>query len=123
VEKPRPKTPPVTIHGIKTCDTIRKARAWLDARDIAYAFHDYRVDGLARGVLEGWVRAVGWQTLLNRASTTFRELPDAQKVDIDQAKAIALMLAHPMLIKRPVLAVGDALIVGFKPDAYGAAFS
>jgi arsenate reductase (glutaredoxin) len=116
------KAKPVTIHGIKTCDTMKKARAWLDAHGVAYAFHDYKVSGIARDQLEGWAREVGWEVLLNRAGTTFRKLPDGDKVGLTEKKAIALMLAQPSLIKRPVLDVGGKLLVGFKPEQYEAAF-
>jgi arsenate reductase len=112
---------PVTIYGIKACDTMKKARAWLDAHGIAYRFHDYKVLGLERPALEAWVGAVGWEVLLNRAGTTFRALPDARKTGLDAEQAIGLMLAQKAMIKRPVLAVGDRLIVGFKPEIYEAA--
>ena len=115
-------TTPVTIHGIKACDTMKTARTWLEAHGVAYSFHDYKTQGVARATLEEWVRAVGWQTLLNRGGTTFRKLPDADKADLGEAKAIALMLAQPSMIKRPVLEHGGALIVGFRPEAYAAAF-
>jgi arsenate reductase len=117
-----PTRKPVTIYGIKNCDTMKKARAWLDARGIAYAFHDYKAAGIARGTLESWVGAVGWETLLNRAGTTFRKLPEEDKDGLNENKAIALMLAQPAMIKRPVLDHGGALLVGFKPEAYAAAF-
>jgi arsenate reductase len=113
---------PITIYGIKACDTMTKARAWLEAHGIAYAFHDYKVQGIERDMLEAWSRVVGWETLLNRAGTTFRKLPETNKAGIDQGKAIALMLAQPSMIKRPVLDVGDSLIVGFKPAAYAMTF-
>ena len=112
----------VTLYGIRNCDTMKKARAWLDAKGVAYAFHDYKVQGIDRERLERWTRAVGWETLLNRAGTTFRKLPDSDRKGIDQAKAIALMLAQPSMIKRPVLARSDDLIVGFKPERYAEAF-
>ncbi|MBM9402351.1 arsenate reductase [Gluconacetobacter azotocaptans] len=112
----------VTIHGIKACDTMKKARAWLDAHGVVYAFHDYKTQGIARDVLEGWVRQVGWPMLLNRAGTTFRKLPDADKTDVDEGRAVALMLAQPSMIKRPVLDVDGALTVGFKPEIYAAVF-
>ena len=112
----------VTIYGIKACDTMKKARAWLETHGVPYAFHDYKAEGVERGVLQGWARAVGWETLLNRAGTTFRKLPDADKVGIDEAKAIALMLAQPSMIKRPVLDADGGLIVGFKPETYMKAF-
>ncbi len=115
-------TKPVTIYGIKACDTMKKARDWLDGHGVAYAFHDYKTLGVERAVLEDWAEAVGWQTLLNRAGTTFRKLPDADKADLDQAKAIGLMLAQTSMIKRPVLDLGGALLVGFKADQYAEAF-
>jgi arsenate reductase len=111
-----------TIYGIKNCDTMKKARAWLDGRGVAYTFHDYKTQGIARGVLEEWARAAGWETLLNRSGTTFRNLPDDDKVCLGEKKAIALMLAQPSMIKRPVLDVKGKLIVGFKPETYGATF-
>ena len=113
---------PVTLHGIKNCDTMKKARAWLDARGVAYAFHDYKAAGIERADLEGWVKQVGWETLLNRAGTTFRKLPEDQKQGLTQAKAIALMLAQPSMIKRPVLVLGDQFVVGFRPEQYAAVF-
>ena len=115
------KAKPVTIYGIKNCDTMKKARAWLDARGIAYAFHDYKSAGIERGRLEAWAREVGWETLLNRAGTTFRKLPDARKAALDERQAVVLMLEQPSLIKRPVLEVRDVLLVGFSADAYAAA--
>jgi Spx/MgsR family transcriptional regulator len=114
---------PVTIYGIKNCDTMKKARAWLDAHGVAYAFHDYKAAGVERDMLEAWVRAVGWQTLLNRAGTTFRKLPDADKANLDATKAIRLMLAQPSMIKRPVLDAGGTPIVGFRPEIYAAALA
>ncbi len=110
---------PVTVYGIKNCDTTRKACAWLDKKGIAYAFHDYKVAGIARAKLEGWVSKVGWERLLNRAGTTYRKLPDEQKRNVTEKKAIALMLAQPSMIKRPVLELpGGALLIGFDPEAY-----
>ena len=108
----------VTIYGIKNCDTMKKARAWLDKQGVAYGFHDYKAAGLERARLEAWARVVGWETLLNRAGTTFRTLPDADKTGLTERSAIALMLAQPSMIKRPVLDVGGTLLVGFKPEAY-----
>ena len=113
----------VTIYGIKACDTMKKARDWLHGHGVAYAFHDYKTAGIDRAHLEQWAGQVGWEVLLNRAGTTFRKLPEADKAPLDQAKAIALMLAQPSMIKRPVLDLGDRLLVGFKPDAYAAAFA
>ncbi len=115
--------PDVTIHGIKACDTMKRARAWLDQAGIAYDFHDYKAQGIGEATLRGWVRQVGWETLLNRSGTTFRKLPEAEREKLDEAKAVRLMLAQPSMIKRPVLAVGGALLVGFKPEAYAARFS
>jgi arsenate reductase len=108
----------ITIYGIKSCDTMKKARAWLDQRGVAYAFHDYKAAGIDRGRLDAWVAAVGWEALLNRAGTTFRKLPDADRQGLDAAKAIALMLASPSMIKRPVLVSGETILVGFKPEQY-----
>jgi len=116
-------TKSVTIYGIKNCDTMKKARAWLDGQGVRYAFHDYKAQGVERGVLQGWAKAVGWEVLLNRAGTTFRKLPEADKGGLTEAKAIALMLAQPSMIKRPVLDVGGRLLVGFKPEAYAKAFA
>lgn len=109
-----------TIYGIKACDTMKKARGWLDEKGVAYAFHDYKSAGIDAKTLDGWAKKVGWEKLLNRAGTTFRKLPDADKADINEAKAMALMLAHPSMIKRPVLEHGRDLIVGFKPEDYAA---
>jgi arsenate reductase len=114
---------PVIIYGIKACDTMKKARDWLAAHDIDYVFHDYKIQGIGRDALEAWSRSVGWETLLNRAGTTFRKLPDVDRANLDQSKAIGLMLAQPSMIKRPVLDVGGALTVGFKPEVYAAAFA
>jgi arsenate reductase len=113
----------VTIYGIKACDTMRKARDWLDGHGVNYGFYDYKTQGVDRAKLEDWVRTVGWETLLNRSGTTFRKLPDADRQDLNEAKAIALMLAQPSMIKRPVLETGaGAPLVGFKPDVYAARF-
>ena len=108
----------VVIYGIKNCDTMKKARAWLDKKGVAYEFHDYKTAGIERGRLEGWARKAGWETLLNRAGTTFRKLPEGDKEGLTETKAIALMIASPSMIKRPVLETGDKLLVGFKPDQY-----
>jgi arsenate reductase len=110
---------PITIYGIKNCDTMNKARAWLDKRGVEYDFHDYKTAGIDRERLERWEKKVGWETLLNRAGTTFRKLPDKDKANIDAGKAIRLMLDQPSMIKRPVLElVGDRLLVGFTPELY-----
>ena len=111
------------LYGIKACDTMKKARAWLDEHQVDYAFHDYKSAGIDRANLEKWCNEHGWQTILNRAGTTFRKLDDAQKADLDQAKAIELMLAQPSMIKRPVLDLGDRTLIGFKPDLYAAALA
>jgi arsenate reductase len=108
----------ITIYGIKNCDTMKKARAWLDGHGVAYAFHDYKLSGIERRQLEGWASKVSWETLLNRAGTTFRKLPDKDKERLNEKKAIALMIAQPSMIKRPVLEVGGKLVVGFKPEEY-----
>lgn len=113
----------VTIHGIKTCETMRKARAWLDDNGVDHRFHDYRVEGISEDVLRGWVGAVGWETLLNRSSATFRALAPAEREGLDAEKAMRLMLSEPTMIKRPVLDVDGRLIVGFKPALYEAAFA
>jgi arsenate reductase len=109
----------VTIYGIKNCDTMKKARAWLDKHGVDYAFHDYKAAGIERTQLEQWAKKVGWETLLNRAGTTFKKLPDKEKGGITQAKALTLMLTQPSMIKRPVLEAGRGkLLVGFKPEQY-----
>lgn len=111
------------LYGIKSCDTMKKARAWLDAQGVAYRFHDYKSAGIDRARLEAWCTEHDWQTVLNRAGTTFRKLTDAQKADLDQARAIELMLAQPSLIKRPVLDLGGRTLIGFKPEHYSAALA
>ncbi len=112
--------PDQTLHifGIKACDTMKKARTFLEARGLAHVFHDYKVEGVTAERLTGWAAKVGWETLLNRAGTTFRKLPEAARVDLDEGKAIALMVAQPSMIKRPVLEAGDLLLVGFRPADY-----
>jgi arsenate reductase len=115
----------VTIYGIRNCDTMKKARAWLDARGVAYAFHDYAASGIERPLLEHWARAVGWERLCNRAGTTFRKLPEAETRDLTGAKALDLMVARPSMIKRPVLVIGsgrtERILVGFSPETYAEA--
>jgi arsenate reductase (glutaredoxin) len=108
----------ITIYGIKNCDTMKKARAWLDGKGVAYDFHDYKTAGIERDRLKAWSDKVGWEVLLNRAGTTFKKLPDADKEGLNEKKALALMLAQPSMIKRPVLDLGGKLLVGFKPDLY-----
>lgn len=111
----------VTLYGIPNCDTVKKARVYLDSRGVAYRFHDYKKSGIEEDDLKRWASQVGWEVLLNKSGTTFKELPDADKADIDEAKAIALMVANPSMIKRPVVEGGKKLLVGFKPDIYDAA--
>jgi len=113
----------VTIHGIRNCDTMKKARAWLEEAGIAHVFHDYRAAGIDRATLEGWARRAGWEALLNRAGTTFRKLPEAEKAGLDAPRAVALMLAQPGMIRRPVLTAGDRLIIGFSPARYAEVFA
>src|SRR5580704_16925918 len=108
----------VTIYGIKNCDTMKKARAWLDAHGVTYTFHDYKTQGIEKAALESWAKKVGWEPLLNRAGTTFKKLPDKDKENVTEKKAFALMLAQPSMIKRPVLDAGGKLTVGFKPEIY-----
>jgi arsenate reductase (glutaredoxin) len=108
----------ITIYGIKNCDTMKKARAWLDGHGIAYHFHDYKTEGIAGDRLKQWCDQLGWETVLNRAGTTFRKLPDGDREGLSERKAIALMLAQPSMIKRPVLDLGGKLLVGFKPEIY-----
>ena len=112
-----------TLYGIPNCDTIKKARVWLDQRGVAYAFHDYKKSGIDRERLTTWVQEHGWETILNRSGTTFRKLPDADRVGLDADKAIDLMLAQPSMIKRPILDLGDKRMVGFKPEAYAEALT
>jgi arsenate reductase len=107
-----------TLYGIRNCDTLKKAWTWLDDHGIAYVFHDYKREGIACERLQEWLRQVGWETLLNRAGTTFRKLPEGDRQNLDAAKAIELMLSQPSMIKRPVLEAGGRLLVGFKPADY-----
>ena len=109
------------LYGIPNCDTVKKARVWLDERGVRYVFHDYKKDGIDEATLRGWVDELGWERVLNRAGTTFRALPDADKADLDADEAIRLMLSQPSMIKRPMLDLGDRRIAGFKPDIYEAA--
>ena len=111
---------PITIYGIKNCDTMKKARAWLESRRVEYEFHDYKKSGIERAQLESWIQTVGWEVLLNRAGTTFRKLPDAAKANLTEDKAVKLMLEQPAMIKRPVLERGKTLLVGFSPEKYAA---
>ena len=112
-----------TLYGIANCDTVKKARAWLDRSRVAYDFHDYRKAGIEEARLRAWADELGWEALLNRAGTTFRKLPEADKQGLDEDKAIALMLAQPSMIKRPVLDLGGRRIAGFKPELYESALA
>ena len=111
-----------TFYGIRNCDTVKKARAWLDGQGVAYDFHDYKVAGIDEARLRGWVRRLGWEALLNRSGTTFRKLPDSEKQGLDEDQAVALMLAQPSMIRRPVVEASGELLVGFQPERYQAAF-
>jgi Spx/MgsR family transcriptional regulator len=111
-----------TIFGIKNCDTMKKARAWLDGHGVEYVFHDYKAQGIDAAHLRRWAAEAGWETVLNRAGTTFRKLSDAQKSGLDERKALALMLEQPSMIKRPVLEAGGRLLIGFRPEEYAKAF-
>jgi arsenate reductase len=108
----------VKIYGIKNCDTMKKARSWLDGHDVKYEFHDYKVAGLESAVLAQWCAAIGWEKLLNRGGSTFRKLPEPQKIGLNERKAITMMLTQPSLIKRPVLMSGKHYLVGFSPESY-----
>src|SRR5262249_39559504 len=117
-----PTSKAITIYGIKNCDTMKKARSWLDGHGVPYEFHDYKAAGIDRSRLDAWTREVGWEPLLNRAGTTFRALPEKDKEGLTEKKAIALMMAQPSMIKRPVLDVAGKLLVGFKPELYEKTF-
>jgi arsenate reductase len=108
----------ITLYGIKNCDTMKKARTWLDAHGLQYEFHDYKTAGIDLGVLTRWCTELGWEVLLNRSGTTFRKLPEPQKTGLNERKAIGLMHAQPSMIKRPVLDLGKRLLVGFQPATY-----
>ncbi|KXG84305.1 ArsC family reductase [Agrobacterium bohemicum] len=112
----------ITIYGIKNCDTMKKARTWLEAKGIDYVFHDYKSTGIDEAHLNAWCDAAGWETVMNRAGTTFKKLDEGDKADLDREKAIALMLAQPSMIKRPVLEAKGKITVGFKPEFYAALF-
>jgi arsenate reductase (glutaredoxin) len=111
----------VTLYGIRTCDTVRKAKAWLERTEVEHVFHDYRKDGIDQTLLQDWIGELGWEALLNRRGTTFRSLPEADRQDLDADKATALMLAQPSMIRRPVLDLGGRRLVGFDPALYVAA--
>jgi arsenate reductase len=108
----------IKMYGIRNCDTVKKARAWLEKRGVEYEFHDYKVAGIDSTQLHRWSAEVGWETLLNRAGTTFRKLPDSQKTNLNEQKAVALLAAQPSMIKRPVVELRERLVVGFKSGLY-----
>jgi len=108
----------ITVYGIKNCDTVKKARRWLDEHDVSYQFHDFRSDGLDEKLLRKWLTSVNWEVLLNKRGTTWRKLPEQDKNDINETTAINIMLQHPAIIKRPVLSTSSAIHVGFKADEY-----
>ena len=112
----------LVVYGIKNCDTMKKARAWLDGEGVSYRFHDYKAEGVDQNTLKRWIKAVGWEALLNKAGTTFRKLPDEAKADINEGRAITLMMEQPSLIKRPVAESGTDITVGFRPETYRARF-
>ncbi|WP_338466990.1 ArsC family reductase [Novosphingobium sp. ZN18A2] len=113
----------ITLYGIPNCDTVKKARKWLDGQGLPYAFHDYKKQGADAGKLAAWIDAAGWEKVLNRAGTTFRKLPDGDKADIDAQKAARLMLANPSMIKRPIVEHPGGLLVGFRPEEWAAALA
>ena len=112
----------ITLYGIRNCDTMKKARNWLDTHRVSYTFHDYKIAGIEPATIESWMKKVGWETLLNRAGTTFRKLTDSERQHITRVKAILLMCEHPSMIKRPVLDTGEAVVVGFRPEIYAVTF-
>ncbi len=111
-----------TLYGIRNCDTVKKARAWLDGHGVVYRFHDFKTEGVTPEQLALWCGTLGWEEVLNRAGTTFRKLPEPERADLDEGKAVALMLAHPSAIKRPVVEAGETILVGFKPETFERAF-
>lgn len=115
----------MTIHfyGIPNCDTVKKARKWLDARGVEYSFHDYKKEGADPDRLAAWIEEAGVDSVLNRRGTTFRKLSDEQKADIDAAKAVTLLQEHPSMIKRPIVEHDGSVLVGFKEDEWSAHFS
>jgi Spx/MgsR family transcriptional regulator len=113
----------ITLYGIANCDTVRKARRWLDGQGIAYRFHDFRKDGIGEAQLRVWTEELGWETLLNRRGTTWRAVPDAVKAGLDAGAAIRLMLEMPAIIKRPVLDLGDRRVVGYSESHYQSLFA
>ena len=113
----------ITLYGIPNCDTVKKARRWLEAEGVAHAFHDYKKAGIDEALLRRWSAVLGWERLLNRSGTTFRKLPDEDKANLDEDKAIALMIAQPSMIRRPVVEAGDRLLIGFDPEEWRSALA
>ena len=114
------QTHPIIVYGIKNCDSVKKARAWLDGRQLGYHFHDYRVDGLEPTLLQQFIDELGMDAVLNHRSSSWRQLGDEQKSNLTPEKTLQLMLSIPTLIKRPIVAIGDQLLIGFNPDQYAA---
>jgi arsenate reductase (glutaredoxin) len=112
----------IILYGIPNCDTVKKARLWLDGKGVDYKFYDYKKQGVDEAALRDWVSEAGWQALLNRAGTTFRKLPEAERADLDAGKAVTIMLANPSAIKRPVVTGAGAILIGFKSDDWAAHF-
>jgi len=113
----------IRLYGIKNCDTMKKARRWLDDAGVTYEFHDYKKSGIDTATLKNWCEQVGWEILLNRRGLTWRRLSDAQKQDVDEARAIALMAEYPSMIKRPVLEMDGRIEVGFLAEKYAQLFA
>jgi arsenate reductase len=114
---------PARIYGIKNCDTMKKAFGWLKDHGVAYDFHDYRAEAIDAGTVAGWARAIGWEKVLNKGSTTFKDLDPTEKTDLDEARAIDLMVRYPTMIKRPILVSGTSVTAGFKADVYAGLFA
>jgi arsenate reductase (glutaredoxin) len=112
----------IAVYGIKNCSTVKKARDWLDEQGVAYVFHDYKIEGADPALLKAWCGEFGWETILNRSGTTFRKVPEEDRQNLDEAKAIKLMLAQPSMIKRPVVDLGKRRLIGFKADLYAETF-
>lgn len=108
----------IVLYGIRQCDTVKKAQAWLEQHDITYKIHDYKKDAVTTALLDYWMQQIDWSVILNRAGTTFRKLPEQDKIELDKNKAISLMLDSPSMIKRPIIDVDGQIYVGFKPDYY-----
>lgn len=113
----------ITVFGIKNCNTMKKAFSYLDEHQLAYQFHDYKKQGIDKSHLQAWCNEHGWEKVINRAGLTFKKLPDDQKLDLTEAKAIALMIAQPSMIKRPVIELGNKTLLGFKAEEYDQIFN